>query len=282
MTTWAQVPDAGRRFSHVVSRVGSRIAATGAGAGHATVVAVRDPRVLRGARRWCYRAVFLACLGVAGFAYVVPLWYQVHGQRLLVVTSGSMRPAFAEGDAVVVAPLDPSQLRTKMVVSFWPIGGDDQNRERLVTHRIKALVSKQVLDEHNRPVVGPDGRPLKQNWIETKGDSNKTSDENLTPVANVRGVVRGVHHGWGRALVWTQSPTGRLLTFGPPLLALLASEALSWWRPPVEEPLPSRRRRRRTHARAVALTEDVIAIADLDDFETLDARGRYARTEIRG
>ena len=65
-------------------------------------------------------------VAVFGLAYAtslaVPLWFQVHGQRLLIVTSGSMSGSeaggFDAGDAVVMRKItDASQLKVGQVVS---------------------------------------------------------------------------------------------------------------------------------------------------------------------
>ena len=72
---------------------------------------------------------------VCGAAYAtslaVPLWFQLHQQRILIVTSGSMAPKFEAGDAVVLRAIsDESDLKVGQVISFWPTGSDE-----LVTHR---------------------------------------------------------------------------------------------------------------------------------------------------
>ena len=180
------------------------------------------PRVLR-ALAW---TVILGSVGVFAVGALTPLWFGLHDQRLLVVTSGSMAPFLEAGDAVVIQAItDPSQLRVGQVATFWPPGGD-----RLVTHRI--------VDLHTLPLLTPDpttgelvpqtnpetGVAIERPFIVTKGDANQTIDPDATPLSRVRGVVLEVHPGWGRALGWAHSPLGRWTLLAPPLVLLAGME----------------------------------------------------------
>ena len=169
-------------------------------------------------------------VGVVAYlsSLAVPLWFQLQGQRLLIVTSGSMAPQFVAGDLVVLrAVTDPSELKPDLVVTFQPVG-----EASLVTHRIVSLHSlpamRVVDDETGRmePVL-EDGAPVMQPYIRTQGDANASPDANATPVERVRGVLLQVHHGWGRALTWATSAQGRAVMLVPPLLALATLEVLS-------------------------------------------------------
>jgi signal peptidase len=169
---------------------------------------------------------------VCGLAYAVslavPLWFQLHDQRLLVVTSGSMSPKFDAGDAVVLRAIThESDLKVNQVVSFWPVGSQE-----LVTHRIVALqrIPETVQDEATgRPVPKLDasGKPKVRSYVITKGDANAYPDVNATPVERVRGVVLAVHPGWGWVLNWAGSNVGRAVMLVPPLLALATLELLA-------------------------------------------------------
>ncbi|HEY0118118.1 MAG TPA: signal peptidase I [Cellulomonas sp.] len=170
-------------------------------------------------------AVLWTVVAVGGAAYAtslaVPLWYQVHGQRLLVVTSGSMAPRFVAGDVVVLRAItDASELKVDQVVTFRPVGSDS-----LVTHRIVELHQLPALRQDAAtgrmvPVLDGSGNPILQPYIVTQGDANSSPDPNATPVSRVRGVVIGWHHHWGTVLAWTSSPQGRALMLVPPLVAL--------------------------------------------------------------
>ena len=174
--------------------------------------------------RTAVAALLWTVVAVGGLAYMaslaVPLWYQVHGQRLLIVTSGSMAPRFVAGDAVVLRAItDASELKVDQVVTFRPVGS-----ENLVTHRIVALHQLPALREDSTgrmvPVLDGSGNAILQPYIVTQGDANRSADPNATPVSRVRGVVIGWHHHWGTVLAWGGSARGRALMLVPPLVAL--------------------------------------------------------------
>lgn len=197
----------------------------------------------------------IAGLCVAGYAasLLVPLWFQVNQQRLLIVTSGSMSPYFDAGDAVVMRQItEPSQLRVGQVASFWPTGSD-----KLVTHRIIELKMLPVLQQDETtdrmvPTLDPTtGKPAERPYILTKGDANPKPDPDATPLSRVRGVVLDVHPRWGAVLGWAHSPTGRLLMLAPPLAILAAMEITS-----VVEV-------RRTHPKQAAAATKGVIVDDL-------------------
>lgn len=189
------------------------------------IVGTSRRRVLARAARVGAWTVITACLTAFAASTAVPLWFGAQGQRLLVVTSGSMAPLLQAGDAVVIQAItDPSRLQVGQVATFWPPGGD-----RLVTHRIVDL--KMLPDVVADPVTGQmvprldaDGLPVERPFILTKGDANATQDPNATPLSRVRGVVLAAHAGWGRVIGWAHSPLGRLEMIGPPLVLLALLE----------------------------------------------------------
>lgn len=209
------------------------------------------PRSTRGRPRrtatpvqpWWRRAISAALWTVVvlgalayGISLAVPLWFQVHDERLLIVTSGSMAPYFDAGDAVVMHSVDDaSDLKEGQVVSFWPVGSS-----QLVTHRIVHLVKLPVMHADatgkSVPTVDAQGQPKLNPYIITKGDANAATDPDATPVTRVRGVVLDVHHRWGFVLDWASSAAGRAVMLVPPLVALATLELLA---------LGSDRRRRR-------------------------------------
>lgn len=196
----------------------------------------------RRARRWAFRAVFAVSMTLALLAYGVPLWYHVHGQRILVVTSGSMAPTFNAGDAVVITKISPSELRPGQVVTFWPIG----HKGALTTHRIINLLERpDYVYGTTTPITDVNGKAQSTQYIRTQGDANGDADFDLTPVANVRGAVTEVKKGWGYPLGYAHSPLGRFLIFAPPLVLLLMAELLSWRRRAHPEPTDARNRENR-------------------------------------
>ena len=187
----------------------------------------RRPTSLRG--RLAHTALWsivALCLVAYSGSLLVPLWFQLNHQRLLIVTSGSMSPYFDAGDAVVMRQIsDPSQLRVGQVASFWPSGSDN-----LVTHRITALKMLPLLEQDvatGRMVPrlsAETGKPILRPYILTKGDANATADADATPLTRVRGVVLDVHPQWGAVLDWAHSPNGRFTMLTPPLAILAAME----------------------------------------------------------
>lgn len=175
---------------------------------------------------WTLVVLFLSAFTLS---LAIPLWYQLSNQQLLLVTSGSMEPDFAAGDAVVLQRIsDPSQLREGQVVSFYPIGSDE-----LTTHRIVELVYIPVI-EHNTEtgeavtVVDPQsGQQRFQHYVITKGDANELPDPNAIPISRIRGLVLEAHVGWGYILDWAFSPIGRLVLLAPPLLIIAGLEIAS-------------------------------------------------------
>lgn len=134
--------------------------------------------------------------------------------RPVTVLSGSMRPAFAPGDMVVVTPEPVSAVRVGQVISYRIPVGD----HHVQSHRVIAVVRR-------------DGHVA----VRTKGDANATPDPwtatlHGTTVWRVRGVLPKL--GW--AVFWLRTPLVHRLTLflAPLLLALLA--VLQIWRRPAE------------------------------------------------
>jgi signal peptidase len=178
------------------------------------------------ARRLLFRTILGVFISLILVSYIAPLWFQIQGEQLLVVTSGSMEPEIGVGDAVVIRPItDPSQVRIGQIVTFW-----SGVQKRLVTHRVialKSVVRQTLVGNQLRPTKDQSGNVIEDPFIKTKGDNNVVPDPDLTPVAQVQGIVQEAHAGWGYLLAWAHSPTGRLLLFAPPLLMLLGAELLS-------------------------------------------------------
>jgi signal peptidase I len=170
-------------------------------------------------RRWAFGVVFAASLVGIIVSNAVPLWYRFHGERLLVVTSGSMEPGIHAGDAVVIRPLTAPELRVGQVVTFQAPQSD-----HYTTHRIVAILKRYLVKN-----PGPDDQP--QYFIQTQGDHNRTPDPDLTQIGSIRGIVAETMPGWGRFLTWAHSAEGRLALFAPPLLLILGAELASWYHP---------------------------------------------------
>jgi signal peptidase len=184
-------------------------------------------------------------------SYAIPLWFQLNGDRLLVVTSGSMAPEIEAGDAVVIRQVtSATQLRVGQIITFYPT-----KSSRLITHRIVALATVVRVDPSGRPMTYPNGDPLTDPYVKTKGDANRVADPNLTLATSVRGIVREIYPRWGSPLGWAHSSIGKLFLFSPPLVMLICAELLSRRR--TDGPFaPWRRRPRRTESLAGSRIEE--------------------------
>lgn len=159
-------------------------------------------RLLRGMLRalwWLLGiVVLLLALGIAALAALPAL-----EANLLVITSGSMTPAIATGDAVVVVDTPPAEVETGDVIAFQGYTG-----EGLTTHR--------VLSHHD-----VDGRL----HFRTKGDANATPDVDLAPADGMVGEVVFALPQAGRPLLFLAGPTARMLLLVVPGAVLVIVQA---------------------------------------------------------
>lgn len=188
-------------------------------------------------RRWAFRGLLVLSLVGALLAYAGPLFFELRGQQLMVLTSGSMAPLYPAGSAVVAEPITPDQLRVGQVITFRPDGG-----EKFVTHRIVALRQLPKTDEAGAELRDSNGRLLTEGFAQTMGDGNEDPDPNLINVSQVRFLIVDGYPELGSWLLWSRTPMGKLILFAPPFLLLLAAEMWSWRRPlpGVTRPAPPR------------------------------------------
>ncbi len=141
-------------------------------------------------------------------AVVVPVALGAHP---LTVMSGSMHPAIATGDAVVVAPIKASRMRVGEVVTFRD---PHRQRHRLITHRVRGLERA--------------GGVFK---VVTRGDANNASEHWRVPVGGEVGkvVYRLPMAGYLSRLA--ASPRGRVVMVFLPLLLLGGWALVRIWRP---------------------------------------------------
>ncbi|HSB40067.1 MAG TPA: signal peptidase I [Gaiellaceae bacterium] len=155
-------------------------------------------------------ALLLAIVALVGLGLLPRTgWY-----RPVTVLSGSMRPAFAPGDMVVVTPEPVASVRVGQVISYRIPVGD----HHVQSHRVIAVTRR--------------GGEIS---VRTKGDANDAPDPwtatlHGTTVWQVRAVLPKL--GW--AVFWLRTPLAHGLTvlLAPLLLALLV--VLQIWRRPGE------------------------------------------------
>ena len=179
---------------------------------------------------WLGRLLLWVVVAVCTAAYLltllVPLGFQIRGERLLIVTSGSMAPQFDAGDAVVMKRIEnPSQLKVGQVASFWPPGAHTLVTHRIIGHKMLPVMEPDPASGRMVEKLDPTtGEVIEHPYIFTQGDANAEPDPDATPLSQVRGVVLGVHPGWGYVLDWAQSPRGRMVMLMPPLAILAGME----------------------------------------------------------
>lgn len=106
---------------------------------------------------------------------------ELFGYSQLVVTSGSMEPAFSAGDMIVIRQEESYALGD--IVTFRLTGGD------LVTHRIVGSVEGSFI---------------------TKGDANNTEDDELLSPAQIVGKLVAYIPAVGSFLLFLRTPIGLL------------------------------------------------------------------------
>ena len=208
----------------------------------------------------------LLSLPAALASVALPGIAKARGDKLYVVMSDSMSPALRAGDAVLVRPVPPDQLRPGMVITYRA-GGTGA----VTTHRITEL----------RTVDG-------SQYVQTKGDANAQPDPDLTPVAGVVATLDVHWKGVGRWVLWAQSKEGRLLLLGPALVLLSVSQLLAHLqpqtrvRPAVERPRLRRpagpRRWRPGQATSCVLAGTLVATTALAGPAAVGTRAAYATT----
>lgn len=111
----------------------------------------------------------------------------VGGDHTFVVLTGSMAPAIAVGDIVVVERVDPAAIAVGDVVTFLP--ADDALP---VTHRVVAVTETEA------------GERL----FATKGDANEVADADPVPASSLYGRVRLVVPALGHVLLFGRTTVG--------------------------------------------------------------------------
>jgi signal peptidase len=158
-------------------------------------------------------AVLVIAVVLPFTTFVVASW--LLGWQLQPVLTASMSPTYPVGSLLVVGPVDPSEVRAGMAVTF----DDPAKPGRLVTHRVVRV---------------REGDPL---FFDTQGDANASPDPFPVPARSIRGRVLWHVPILGYAVDFLGWPRGFILLVVIPAVALGLTEALAL-----------RRRRRRVAA----------------------------------
>jgi signal peptidase I len=153
-------------------------------------------------QRWFNRIATLTALTTTVLAVATLALALVGGRmgyRAVFMTTGSMRPAIAPGDLVVLRPVDPASIQVGDVITFRaPLGSHE-----LVTHRVVAVsASTQGIT------------------FRTKGDANPVADIWIVHYQDLGWTEASRVHGVGAI-------TDFLGTFGGRLLVVLVVFLLS-------------------------------------------------------
>jgi signal peptidase I len=161
-------------------------------------------------------AVLVVAVVLPFATFAVASWLM--GWQLQPVLSASMTPTFPVGSLLVVGPIDPSEVRPGMAITF-----DDPGQPgRMVTHRVIATAPGERLA------------------FETQGDASTHADPFPVPARSVRGEVLWHVPGLGHAVHALRWPTGFVLLVVLPGLALAFGELRAWRRRAADRQLPIR------------------------------------------
>lgn len=146
--------------------------------------------------------VVVVAIGAAMLTVVIP---RLTGSVSLTVLTGSMSPTIPAGSAILVQPLEPSEVREGDIITFQAKPGEST----YVTHRVIEVETE-------------DG----QRFFITKGDANRGPDSDPVPAGAVRGrVIFHVPYA-GRLAETVRSPMGALGLIGIPCTIYIVFQAL--------------------------------------------------------
>jgi signal peptidase I len=158
------------------------------------------------------RALTIGLIVMIVVAISAGLHFERRGGVVLNVQTGSMRPIFRPGDAVIAWRVPPRQLQVGDIISYHSL----RDPRVIISHR---LISKQIAGG----VV----------QLITKGDAVPTVDPPIGSTA-VTGQVWAVAPGLGKVLGWIKTPYGLGLAIYLPALVIIglqAKQVVRYYRP---------------------------------------------------
>ncbi len=124
----------------------------------------------------------------------------------LIVLTGSMEPEISSGDMIICHTIEPSEVKTGDVISFFDPEG---NGLSVVTHRVVEIV------QENGSLS-----------FRTKGDANNVEDKTPVPAENLVGIYQTRIRGAGNLAMFMQSTPGFVVCVGLPLLCMVIYDLL--------------------------------------------------------
>ena len=128
------------------------------------------------------------------------------GVTPMVVLTDSMYPTIESGDLILCKKAEPAEIKAGDILSFFD---PDGNGKSVVTHRVIEIVD------------GDDGPAFI-----TKGDANNVADRSMVPAALLVGRYEKRIPGLGKAVLFTQTPTGLLLCILLPVTVFILVDLL--------------------------------------------------------
>lgn len=153
---------------------------------------------------WLVRGLRTMPMLVLTFCSAVLAFALLQGWRIFSVQTGSMIPVFWPGDAIIVRPLQPKDLRVGMVISYRT----RHNPKVVISHRIVALQSG------SNPLI-------------TEGDNATMIDMPVSQQQVIGKAVRVLPH-YGRILEWFRSPGGLVCGVYVPAALIIGRQMLRY------------------------------------------------------
>ena len=125
----------------------------------------------------------------------------IGGYSPLIILTGSMEPAIATGDLIIVRTVQPQDVHTGDIIAFFDPDGSGTS---VLTHRVTKIIQ--------------DGENLS---FYTKGDANNTEDRNPVSADKLLGLYQTRYAGMGHVAMFMQTPAGLVICVAVPLILLV-------------------------------------------------------------
>lgn len=158
-------------------------------------MAIAAPTFSKAVHNLSVSVLTLTIIGVLSLAVI-----QLQGHKLLSVQTASMLPTIRPGDALIVKPSRPSQLRPGEVISYH----NPRHPNIIISHRLVSI----------DPKTG---------WLTTVGDALHSPDPSFPPYLLV-GQATAIAPRLGLVIDSLHRPIGLILTVYLPAMSITAAE----------------------------------------------------------